>query len=249
VYDGLGRREKKAINSSLTEFLFHGLNLVQETSGANILTNILPGLGIDEFLTRTDVGASATSAFLPDALGSSIALTSSGGAVQTEYTYEAFGKTTITGASNTSPYQYTGRENDGSGLYYYRARYYHPQVQRFISEDPIEFAGRDINLFSCVSNRPSSFRDPHGLIPGLDEPLPRGFPPGNALLPSKPKCPPKRAEPDPWVFIAGAFRELAFRSGPGAFQEFQEVVWLLLRALVMPLIFLVRTNDWYVIAG
>jgi YD repeat-containing protein len=49
VYDGAGRREKKTINSNLTEFLYDSLNPVQETSGANVLPNILPGLGIDEF--------------------------------------------------------------------------------------------------------------------------------------------------------------------------------------------------------
>ena len=39
VYDGLGRREKKTINSNLTEFLFDGVNPVQETSGATVLAN------------------------------------------------------------------------------------------------------------------------------------------------------------------------------------------------------------------
>jgi hypothetical protein len=73
VYDGLGRREKKAINGNLTEFLFDRLNPVQETSGATVLANILPGLGIDEFLTRTDVISGLTSYFLTDALGSPIA--------------------------------------------------------------------------------------------------------------------------------------------------------------------------------
>jgi hypothetical protein len=43
VYDGTGRREKKTINSNLTEFLYDNLNPVQETSGANVLANILPG--------------------------------------------------------------------------------------------------------------------------------------------------------------------------------------------------------------
>jgi len=162
VYDGLGRREKKTINGSLTEFLYDGLNPVQETSGATILANILPGLGIDEFLTRTDVVAGVTSSFLTDALGSPIAVTDSSGAVQTEYSYEPFGKTTSTGASNSSSYQYTGRENDGTGLYYYRNRYYYPQLQRFISEDPIEFDGGDINLYAYVLNNPLIFTDPSG---------------------------------------------------------------------------------------
>ena len=55
VYDGIGRREKKTINGSLTEFLYDGVNPVQETSGATVLANMLTGFEIDEFLTRTDV--------------------------------------------------------------------------------------------------------------------------------------------------------------------------------------------------
>jgi len=136
VYDGLGRREKKTVNGSLTEFLYDGINPVQETSGSTVLANILTGLGIDEFLTRTDVPVGITSHLLTDALGSTIALADSAGAVQTEHAYEAFGKTTVTGASNTNSFQYTGRENDGTGLYFYRARYYHPGLQRFLGEDP-----------------------------------------------------------------------------------------------------------------
>jgi RHS repeat-associated protein len=164
----LGRRAKKTINSNLTEFLYDGLNPVQETSGSTILANNLPGLGIDEFLTRTDVVAGVTSAFLADALGSPVAVTDDNGAVQTEYTYEPFGKTTVIGASNTNPFQYTGRENDGTGLYYYRARYYHPQLQRFASEDPIGMlpAGpaKLNHLYAYVNNNPIAFKDPLGIF-------------------------------------------------------------------------------------
>jgi len=163
VYDGLGRREAKTINGSLTEFLYDGLNPVQETAGTTVLANVLPGLGIDEFLTRTDVSAGVTSNFLVDALGSPVAVTDGSGVVQTEYNYEAFGRTTSTGSSNTGSYQYTGRENDATGLYYYRARYYHPALQRFISEDPIEFEGGDVNLFAYVGNTPVNIVDQSGL--------------------------------------------------------------------------------------
>jgi RHS repeat-associated protein len=139
------------------------LNPVQETSGATILAKILTGLGADEFLTRTDVAAGLTSNFLTDALGSPLAVTDNTGVVQTEYIYEAFGRATAIGASNSSSYQYTGRENDGTGIYYYRARYYHPALQRFISEDPIEFTGGDYNLYAYVGNKPLNLIDPKGL--------------------------------------------------------------------------------------
>jgi len=138
VYDGLGRREEKTINGNFTEFLYDGVNPVQETSGATVLANILTGLGIDEFFTRTDVPSGTTSHLLNDALGSAIALADSAGTVETEYTYDPFGKATVTGMSNTNSFQYTGRENDGTGLFYYRARYHYPGLQRFISEDPYQ---------------------------------------------------------------------------------------------------------------
>ncbi len=39
-----------------------------------------------------------------------------------------------------------------AGLYYYRARYYNADLQRFISEDPIEIAGGQVNLYGYVGN-------------------------------------------------------------------------------------------------
>ena len=60
----------------------------------------------------------------------------------------------------------TGRENDGTGLYYYRARYYSPKMQRFLSEDPIEFLGGDVNLFAYVNNNPVLDIDPFGTTKG-----------------------------------------------------------------------------------
>jgi RHS repeat-associated protein len=59
--------------------------------------------------------------------------------------------------------QYTGRENDGTGLYYYRARYYDPLLKRFIAEDPIGTEG-GINLYAYVRGDPVSLSDPYGLF-------------------------------------------------------------------------------------
>jgi RHS repeat-associated protein len=142
--------------------MYDGLNPVQEKNGGTVTANLLTGLGIDEFFTRTDgVGSRA---LLPDALGSPVALGDNTGTLQTQYTYEPFGYASTTGQANSSSYIYTGREDDGSGLYYYRARYYHPRLQRFISEDPMEFLGNDVNMYAYVGNSPIRFFDPLGWL-------------------------------------------------------------------------------------
>ena len=161
-YDSFGRRTGKTVQGVATNFVYDGLNPVQEKAGATVTANLLTGLGIDEFFVRTDgVGSRA---LLTDALGSTVALGDSTGTLQTQYTYEPFGSATTSGAASSSSYKYTGREDDGTGLDYYRARYYHPRLQRFIAEDPIGFRGRDVNFYAYVKNSPVGFVDPLGLV-------------------------------------------------------------------------------------
>jgi RHS repeat-associated protein len=100
---------------------------------------------------------------LADALGSVIGLVNSSGSVVTTYAYDPFGNTTIAGAASANPSQYAGRENEGNGLYFYRARYYSPVLARFINEDPLGLAGSGVNLYAYAWNNPSNFRDPFGL--------------------------------------------------------------------------------------
>ena len=80
----------------------------------------------------------------------------------TQFTSEPFGNTAMTGTANNNSYEYTGRENDNAGQYYYRARYYEPSIARFISEDPIEFSGGN-NFYAYAGDSPTMFGDPFGL--------------------------------------------------------------------------------------
>lgn len=160
-YDSFGRRTGKTVQGVTTNFVYDGLNPVQEKAGATVTANLVTGLGIDELFTGTDgVGVRA---LLSDALGSTVALGDSTGTLQTQYTYEPFGYATQTGQANTNSYKYTGREDDGTGLDYYRVRYYHPRLQRFISEDPVGLMG-GINSYSYVGGNPVIFADPTGLF-------------------------------------------------------------------------------------
>jgi RHS repeat-associated protein len=166
-YDGYGRRTGKTISSTTTNYLYDGANSVQELSGTTPTANILGGLGIDEVFTRTD--STATANFLKDALGSTIALTDPSVSSLATYAYEPFGNTTVTSGSSANSYEYTGRENDGTGLQFNRARYYSPTLQRFISEDPTGIAG-GINVYAYAGNNPLSFTDPFGTDKKKDAP-------------------------------------------------------------------------------
>jgi RHS repeat-associated protein len=157
-YDAFGRRVAKTVLGATTNYLYDGVKPVQELSGTTPTANLLSG-GIDEAFSRTD--SIGTANFLADALGSTLAQTDSSGNTFAQYTYEPFGNTTGTGGS-TNSFQYTGRENDGTGIYFHRARYYNPQLQRFISEDPIGFGG-GINGYAYVGNGPTNLIDPLGL--------------------------------------------------------------------------------------
>lgn len=61
-----------------------------------------------------------------------------------------------------SHYVYAGREADGSGLIYYRARYYDPATGRFSQRDPIGMDGGG-NDYVYVGGNPTNAIDPGGL--------------------------------------------------------------------------------------
>jgi RHS repeat-associated protein len=162
LYDGVGRNRSKTIGSTQTGFLYDGLNFVQELSGTTVTANLLTE-GLDEVFLRK---GAANESFLADALGSVIALADEGGAVQTEYSFEPYGTSSKSGAATSNSQSYTAREDDGTGLMYYRARYYSPLFMRFALEDPIEFRGGD-NYYTYVDGDPVSRRDPLGLSWGV----------------------------------------------------------------------------------
>jgi len=162
AYDTLGRRTAKTINGVTTGFLYDGLTFVQEQGASGTPTAAILAIGIDGILAR--MTAAGISTPLTDVLGSVIAETNSAQSVATTFSYDPYGNTTQTGASTGNTQQYTARENDGSGLYYYRARYYSPASSRFISEDPAGFAG-GTNFYSYVEDNPMMWTDPLGLRP------------------------------------------------------------------------------------
>ena len=60
-------------------------------------------------------------------------------------------------------YRFTGKERDAeSGNDYFGARYYNPATGRFLSEDPLGFAGSGPNLYAYAGDDPIDLYDPFG---------------------------------------------------------------------------------------
>nr|WP_312249989.1 RHS repeat-associated core domain-containing protein [Stenotrophomonas geniculata] len=157
-YDALGRRVRKVEHGGAVDYLYDELSVVQE-SKEGLKNAVFAGRGIDERFARND-GAERTY-FLTDNLGSTRALTDDSGQLLARYDTDPYGGGG--GASGyDNPYQYTGRELDASGLYYYRSRYYHAGLGRFISEDPIGLQG-GLNTYAYVGGNPTASIDPLGL--------------------------------------------------------------------------------------
>ncbi len=146
-------------------------------SNNQVIATITHDKSIDTPLSITN--KNGTFYYHRDHQGSIIALTDQTGAVVESFTYDNhYG--IITNHTKTietnNPYGYTARVVDTSELYYYRARYYDPELQRFISQDPIGFASGDFNWYRYVGSDPVNFVDPSGLsdlyigtVEGLDK--------------------------------------------------------------------------------
>jgi RHS repeat-associated protein len=156
-YDAFGRR---ITNMQGVSFLYDGPNAVEEFVGRAPTATRLMGPVIDEFFSRTD--SNGASVPLIDAEGSVLALSDASGNIQTHYSFEPYGNTASSGPPTSNIYQYTGRENDGQGIYYYRARYYDAVFGRFLSEDPLQFGSGTANFYPYANGNPVSFTDPFG---------------------------------------------------------------------------------------
>jgi len=104
--------------------------------------------------------------FHADHLGSSRSITDLETTEIWDRTYLPYGETLTGTGTDSNTHQYTGKEIDEmTGAYYYGARYYRPDLGRFMSVDP---AGIDItnpqswNRYAYVQNNPYTFVDPDG---------------------------------------------------------------------------------------
>lgn len=105
-----------------------------------------------------------------DQYGSTRLLTDGSGNVSATYVFDPYGNLTAKNGTVDTPLRWNGQAQDQeTGLYYLRARYYDPVTAQFISIDPLAAATRDI--YTYANNNPLNQSDPLGL---MADPLSRG---------------------------------------------------------------------------
>lgn len=124
-------------------------------------------LGSTRICTVENDGASTKRRYYhQDHIGSSNVITDETGAIAQLLEYSPYGLTSRDeGAYNTN-YRFTGKLFDTStALYYYGARYYDPELGRFIQPDtivPYPSDPQSFNRYSYCRNNPITYIDPSG---------------------------------------------------------------------------------------
>jgi RHS repeat-associated protein len=102
-----------------------------------------------------------------DHLGTPQRITDKAGAVVWAADYDGFGRATVRSAATapvTNNLRYPGQYFDAeTGLHYNGRRYYQPETGRYITRDPIGYAG-GVSLYAYAAHSPTNFADPTGEI-------------------------------------------------------------------------------------
>jgi RHS repeat-associated protein len=167
AYDAAGRRiEKKVDGTTQVKYVYDGDHIIAEYNNAGtLLRKYVHGPCVDEPICMIEASGTyaGTHYYHYDALGSVVAMTNSAGNVVQLYEYSVYGQVAASDASHPNRFMFTGREFDkDTGLYYYRARYYNPEIGRFLQTDPIGY-GDGMNWYAYCGNRPVVCKDPTGL--------------------------------------------------------------------------------------
>ena len=152
------RKSKKVHNKAEIKQVWMGDDIAMELENGNVKSSYVHG----EKLICSDYGF-----YLYNGHGDVTMLTDSSGNVTKDYEYSSFGKQkSSTTDGDENPYRYSGEYYDmESGYTYLQARYYDPDLGRFVSEDP---AMDGDNWYVYCGNDPINMVDPSGRWMGYD---------------------------------------------------------------------------------
>jgi RHS repeat-associated protein len=158
AYDGNGLRTSKKVGSTTTQYSW----------GVKDSNNVLLSDGTTDYvygpggIVIEQTSSSAVSYLVHDQLGSTVALTSSAGAVSGGYSYSTVGKVLSHTGTVVTPIQYGDGYTDAeTGLVYLQARYYDAGTDQFLTIDPA--LASTMEPYAYVDDNPLNRIDPFGL--------------------------------------------------------------------------------------
>ena len=169
TYDSEGIRTSKTVGSTTTKYLLNGTQILAQKTGSTTLSFFYDQQG-----NRVGMADSSNHFYyyIYNVQGDVIALAdASTGKLAATYSYDAWGKCTVTNASGytigtQNPFRYRGYYYDTeTSLYYLQSRYYDPDTGRFISPDKYTTTGQGVignNMFAYCNNNPIQYKDDNG---------------------------------------------------------------------------------------
>ena len=183
LYDVDGQRVQVTRAAEIRRFVYDPTAelsrlLEEHDESGQLVSRYVYGLGL---ISRGGPSEQDYRVYHFDRRGSTVALTDASGTVTDVYAYDPYGapagyedRTQGDGAT-PNPFRYNGRDgviDDGNGLYYMRARYYSPELMRFIQQDVAPVGVTDPqtpNRYAFANGNPIQFVDPDGYWFGLDD--------------------------------------------------------------------------------
>ncbi len=150
-------------NGTETEYYLYDREdrIADYDQSGNLIIAYTHGPGIDEPVAMTVNGS--TYFYIPDIQGSIRAIADINGNLMASYVYDVWGNLISHDGplSEKNDYLYTGREYDWeTGIYYYRYRYYNPEIGRFMQSS--WELNEEMNMYVYVNNDPVKGTDPTG---------------------------------------------------------------------------------------
>jgi RHS repeat-associated protein len=167
-YDASSMRVKKIGDGSETRYLYDERSVLLEYDGALATTAKYDyGYALLALSTANPVpGQPAHQFYMLDGLGSTANLADENGNLVQSYRYDAFGRTLDQAGSSSNARLYTGHYRDGeTGLDYFGARYYDPEIGRFLTQDAYQGqpgSPPSLHRYLYANANPLRYIDPTG---------------------------------------------------------------------------------------